>query len=115
MDYSLLLAVERITDSKAKAESDLNESQELIEARNRHRYFSTCGNYVYHIAIIDYLTQFNFNKRVESFYKVNLKNQDMKKVSCVNYDIYGDRFLEFMIKEVFINEDLRREIDMKID
>jgi hypothetical protein len=55
MDYSLLFAVERIKDIK-KAENDLNESQELVEARNRHMFYSTCGNYVYHIAIIDYLT-----------------------------------------------------------
>ena len=56
MDYSLLLAVERINDPKERSDNYLNESQELIEARNRHRYFSTCGNYVYHVAIIDYLT-----------------------------------------------------------
>ena len=56
MDYSLLLAVERIKDVKDRVEKDLDESQELEEARNRHIFFSTCGNYVYHIAIIDYLT-----------------------------------------------------------
>ena len=74
MDYSLLLAVERIKDPIFVEEKNLNDSQELVEATNRHRFFSTCGNYVYHIAIIDYLTQFNFNKRLESFYKVSLKN-----------------------------------------
>jgi hypothetical protein len=56
MDFSLLFAVERIADQKQSNEEYLNESMEILEARNRHRFFSTCGNYVYHIAIIDYLT-----------------------------------------------------------
>ena len=84
-------------------------------AQNRHRFFSTCGNYVYHIAIIDFLTQFNIHKRLESFYKVVIKNQKAENVSCVNSELYGNRFLEFMNKEVFINEDKRRENSTKVD
>mgnify|MGYP001154517032 CR=1 FL=1 len=47
IDYSLLLAVECISSSD-------NFSP------NRHTYLSSCGRYAYHIAIIDYLTEWNF-------------------------------------------------------
>lgn len=66
---------------------------------------------MYHIAIIDYLTQFNYQKKLESFYKVQIKNQNSKLVSCVEPNLYGDRFIEFIKKEVIINEDLNKERD----
>jgi hypothetical protein len=56
---------------------------------NRHRYYSTCGNYVYHIAIIDLLTEFNFMKWIESFYKVTIKNNKEVLVSAVRPELYG--------------------------
>lgn len=47
IDYSLLLAVECISSSENFTP-------------NRHTYLSQCGRYAYHIAIIDYLTEWNF-------------------------------------------------------
>lgn len=84
LDYSLLLAVEKIKnpvkpnyrDTYIRGmnfKSEIEESA-LENAKTRHRFKSTCGKYVYHIAIIDYLTQFNLSKRIESYYKVHIKN-----------------------------------------
>lgn len=50
MDYSLLLAVEKVTN-KNKEAYDVSHSRNM----NRHRFKSSCGEYIYHIAIIDYL------------------------------------------------------------
>ena len=94
LDYSLLLAVETLELGSA-APRDLG----------RYRYYSTCGRYVYHISIIDYLTTFNFGKRIESFYKTKIKGNDEKLVSAVNPDLYAQRFVDFMRNEVIINED----------
>ena len=77
-------------------------------AENRHRFYSTCGTYVYHIAIIDYLTEFSIQKRLESFYKTTLKMNRAKLVSAVHPNLYGNRFMEFMNREVIVNEEKKR-------
>ena len=119
LDYSLLLAVEEchgrvaISPSIARGiaqgayEDHNSDSTDSRRTRSleRHRFRSSCGNYVYHIAIIDYLTKFNFSKQLESFYKVQVKNRKKEKVSCVEPDLYGQRFKKFINKEVIINEE----------
>ena len=81
---------------------------------NRHRFFSTCGNYVYHIAIIDYLTEFTFQKQGESFWKTTMKNNKQELVSAIHPTPYGNRFIEFMNKEVIINEESKRKTNSKL-
>ena len=92
IDYSLLLAVECIKSSDNFTP-------------NRHTYLSSCGRYAYHIAIIDYLTEWNFQKKVESFWKVNIKNNKDILVSAVNNELYAQRFIKFINHEVIVNED----------
>ena len=82
---------------------------------NRHRFFSTCGNYVYHIAIIDYLTKFNWAKKGESFYKVTIKGNKAKLVSCVEPGLYGRRFINFMKDSVIVNETKQRYRNERLD
>ena len=94
LDYSLLFAVETLSPG-CERPSNLG----------RHRYYSTCGRYVYHISIIDYLCSFNFAKRFESFYKTVIKGAPAAKVSAVHPQMYGDRFIDFMRKQVIVNED----------
>ena len=36
----------------------------------RHKYLSTCGKYIYHLALIDYLQEFNLEKKGESTFKI---------------------------------------------
>jgi hypothetical protein len=62
MDYSLLLAIEDI-GLKNKDKNNINsiktsfnnESSNNPCLQDRHTYESSCGNYIYHLAIIDYL------------------------------------------------------------
>ena len=70
---------------------------------------------MYHISVIDYLTEFNFQKKLESYYKVTLKNQKEELVSCVRPELYGKRFIKFMNKEVIINEEIEQQKDIKLD
>jgi len=37
---------------------------------NRHKYISENGRYIYHVAIIDYLQDYNFEKKGENWIKV---------------------------------------------
>ena len=46
------------------------------KAEERHKYYSQDGRYIYHIAIIDYLTDFNMNKVLENWFKVNILRRD---------------------------------------
>jgi len=41
--------------------------------KNRHRYISACGQYIYHMGIIDYLQAYDAMKRAENFVKVWFK------------------------------------------
>jgi len=59
---------------------------------------------VYHVGIIDYLTDFNFNKQVENWWKVKIKKRDPKRLSAIKPGPYSERFLKFMSQEVFINQ-----------
>ena len=54
MDYSLLLAIEIV-----KKGSVVNEMR-FDKIESRHSFVSSCGGYIYHVAIIDYLQTFNF-------------------------------------------------------
>ena len=73
MDYSLLLTIEFLPDSRNK---------------------------VCHFGIIDYLQQFTFDKKVESFIK-RLNSNKKEEISCVAPHIYSKRFYNFIENEVF--------------
>lgn len=128
MDYSLLLAVENIKDPKnvlkkirsqdfSNSGSQLSPELSIIaeKAKSRHHFNSTCGRYVYHIAVIDFLTRFNFHKRCESYYKTTIKNRKKYLVSCVEPNLYAKRFNSFIMKEVIVNETINREKEIKLD
>ena len=49
-----------------------SEEKQFIKARfegSRHKFLSQCGRFIYHIGIIDYLQDFNFDKKLENFLK----------------------------------------------
>jgi len=138
LDYSLLLAVEKVRSKEKKQEirMSLNPDNETFnwrdtaefgspfttevknrmqQAKDRHRFFSTCGRYVYHISIIDYLCDFGFAKKFESFYKVHIRGNKEMEVSAINPQSYGERFKKFMIEKVIINEDISRLKDSPLD
>jgi hypothetical protein len=137
MDYSVLLAIEhqdnehtpkqirKIMNDKAEVQallSSVGDTQikksmshyfkakpnaKWKNSRRRHKFYSSCGRFIYHVSIIDYLTNFNFNKQVESQYKIlrkTLQRQDAKGISAVHPTPYQARFVDFMSKEVFVND-----------
>lgn len=64
---------------------------------------SANGRYIYHLAIIDYLQAYNFEKKAENFVKVWLYYRDEYKISAVNPNMYMKRFFKFMKDNVVIN------------
>lgn len=119
LDYSLLLAVEQVKKesrpgNKGKAVVNSSFSRPFTSWQksdtSRNQFKSSCGNYIYHVSVIDFLTMFNFEKKLESFYKVYIKNQNAKLVSCVEPKLYGTRFRNFMKNEVILNEDANQRL-----
>jgi Na+-transporting NADH:ubiquinone oxidoreductase subunit NqrF len=100
LDYSILLAVEENVECIAEKRCYENESK---------KFLSTCGKYTYHVAIIDYLTDWNWQKRTESFYKNKILQRNLDLMSAVEPNKYADRFKNFMRNEVFINEEENKQ------
>lgn len=93
MDYSLLLAIEKVKDRRQTlSDRFLNDgsTKELaIKASKRHMFQSTCGNYIYHLAIIDYLQEFNWEKWGESTLKTKVLMRDGRLISAIDPEFYA--------------------------
>lgn len=81
MDYSLLLIIE-----KRKPDSTIDSSG--------HQFLGE--THIYHIAIIDYLQEWNALKKSERFLKTKIKMLDGDTLSTIHPKEYGDRFASFM-------------------
>ena len=57
---------------------------------------------VYHIAIIDYLQEWNLNKKLERFTKTVLLGKDKQTLSAIEPEQYSKRFRNFMEKNVLL-------------
>lgn len=65
---------------------------------------STCGNFIYHVSIIDYLQKYDMSKKLERFSKLFLMGcKNGKDLSSINPATYKERFLNFQKKVVFSN------------
>lgn len=69
----------------------------------RHRFLSYSGEYIYHIAIIDYLQEYNWDKRSEHYAKSIFRGRGAE-ISAVPPLRYMKRFIEFMGNEVIIDD-----------
>ncbi len=49
---------------------------------------SSCGNYIYHMSIIDYLQKFDFIKWVERLHKRLIKGAKGSEISSIDSDAY---------------------------
>ena len=87
MDYSLLFAIEqnpkyrgtqksRTSVEEEELDLDLDELEKEDFAEMRHKFRSTDGKYFYHLGIIDYLQEFNLEKRGENFLKTLINKAD---------------------------------------
>ena len=103
MDYSLLLVIENIPGSHSLSCNEVTRGR--IKVENTFLDTSNCHppiacSQVYHIAVIDYLQDYNFDKKVENFVltKVLRRSND---ISDIPSDKYQKRFYNFMQEQVF--------------
>ena len=64
---------------------------------------STSGRYIYHLAIIDYLQDYNIEKKLENRLKV-LINKEGAEISAIAPKGYADRYFKFMRDKVIIDQ-----------
>ena len=103
MDYSLLFV---IVDYPNSIDPDYNQIVGLLEdpKYKGHVYISDNKNYIYIIGIIDYLQKYNCRKRIETFIKGIYFGKEKDMISAVEPGFYGERFKNFMVKNVFVCE-----------
>ena len=77
---------------------------------NRHKFLSGNCKYIYHVGIIDYLQEYNLEKKAENLLKVWVYNREEYRISAVNQKIYRDRFCKFMQDSVLINQKPEDEV-----
>ena len=65
---------------------------------------STCGNYIYHISIIDYLQKYDIFKKVERLHKQFFKGAKGSEISSIDADQYKTRFMKFMADKILSYE-----------
>jgi 23S rRNA U2552 (ribose-2'-O)-methylase RlmE/FtsJ len=123
MDYSLLLAVEnnpeyhaliqggtliqhKLTLVTSDGTSQIRE--EDVEAMRRriacmpYKFLSKGGRYIYHVSIIDYLQDFNLDKKLENAIKTVINKPDAQ-ISAIDPQPYANRYLKFMREKVIID------------
>ena len=59
--------------------------------------------------MIDYLQEWNFDKKAESFIKRNFKGRPRDLISCVPPTLYCQRFNRFVSTEVLATDDRATE------
>lgn len=112
MDYSMLIAIELSNQPKSELhqEDELNVL-EVNEGRrvsnkvmgqwmsSKHRFQH--DSKILHISIIDYLQEWNLNKKAERVLKTYLLQKDGEGLSSVEPEAYMKRFKAFMEEHVF--------------
>ena len=103
MDYSLLFI---IVDYPNKIDPDYKQIVGLLDdpKYKGHMYESFTKEFIYIIGIIDYLQIYNFRKNLETFAKGIYFGKEKNMISCVEPNYYGERFQDFMKKNVFVME-----------
>mmetsp|Transcript_64256 Transcript_64256/g.88880 ORF Transcript_64256/g.88880 Transcript_64256/m.88880 type:complete len:95 (+) Transcript_64256:48-332(+) len=73
------------------------------DRKNRHRFLSIDCKHIYHLGIIDYLQDFNVEKKFEYHAKTLINKKDAE-ISAVPPERYAKRFLSFMKDQVIIDQ-----------
>ena len=87
MDYSLFLVVERRSGA--------------LHQPTRNEFLSADGTELFHVSIIDYLQEWNFEKKVERLLKSFKPNVDVEGIAAVEPETYRKRFIDAMQEQVF--------------
>ena len=114
MDYSILIGMEQIIQ---KQESE-NVDETILDSgcfdQNDEyqlgKVYSECGNFIYHIFIIDFLQSFNANKKIEIILKRVFKNAKASELSSINPFAYQRRFMNFITKNIFVDPFLNQKL-----
>lgn len=100
MDYSLLLVTEILPESQRT-----NGSVRKYKMKyDRNSVQSIDGKEACHFGIIDYLQEWNFNKKVEALYKHHLKHKNKHKISAVPPEPYQKRFCQFIEDNILVSK-----------
>lgn len=95
MDYSLLLAVGKSKSKKKAKVATLSEMD--LKFINDYRYIQeleSISRKIYCVGIIDFLQEFNFQKKMELWLKKVFKGGG--DISSVDTEIYFNRFMNFI-------------------
>ena len=107
MQYMKEYAISRPKGKSMLKKQSSGVQSQIDENRQLFTLNSMCGNYIYHLGIIDYLQPWNTTKKVETFFKTKIKGIPSMDVSSIRPHIYGDRFLNYMQNKVFTdNKDI---------
>eukprot|EP00352_Strombidinopsis_acuminata_P006813 CAMPEP_0176367834 /NCGR_PEP_ID=MMETSP0126-20121128/22177_1 /TAXON_ID=141414 ORGANISM="Strombidinopsis acuminatum, Strain SPMC142" /NCGR_SAMPLE_ID=MMETSP0126 /ASSEMBLY_ACC=CAM_ASM_000229 /LENGTH=106 /DNA_ID=CAMNT_0017725853 /DNA_START=195 /DNA_END=515 /DNA_ORIENTATION=- len=95
MDYSLLLAIEKL-DPRTSIQVEQKE-----EEQNKYAFNSRNNELKYHISVIDFMQSWDTNKKLERFTKTKILGKSAKGLSAVPPKEYFTRFNNFMRNSVF--------------
>lgn len=93
--------------SQLGSQSPINQSESNLEnphkkfEKNRHMFLSSNLQFIYHLAIIDYLQDYNFDKKSEHFVKTIWRGR-RAEISAVPPERYAKRYIEFMENQVIV-------------
>eukprot|EP01133_Synstelium_polycarpum_P019979 gene19979-23941_t len=90
MDYSLLIGVH--PNDQGGRQDDVNEMQGC----NMTKIVSADRRETYYIGIIDILQLYDFNKKMERFFKVYIRFMNKEGISAVPPEFYKERFMKRM-------------------
>ena len=105
MDYSLLLVTEHCMptfDMSHGETSILLDNTMRFNSRTRNKYTSVDKHFIYHIGVIDFLQQWDINKKLEAKLKEVFKRQDKTQISAIPPIPYSKRFIDFMSEKIFV-------------
>ena len=100
MDYSLLVGVEKNSGgdrmgSTSSLTSAVSGYQDVPE-ESQSRFTFENGSRIVHFSIIDYLQEWNFNKKTERFIKTRMFGKNGRLLSSIEPIAYEKRFNQFM-------------------
>jgi 1-phosphatidylinositol-4-phosphate 5-kinase len=117
MDYSLLIGVVRrkygVVD---KTTVDAVYADSLGQDKQGAFHASTVeGPGSYYMGLIDILQEWNFEKKVERYFKIYFKFAEPEGLSAIDPKTYQSRFMERAVYEVFEGDDFEGSGDERID
>mmetsp|Transcript_20893 Transcript_20893/g.15022 ORF Transcript_20893/g.15022 Transcript_20893/m.15022 type:complete len:119 (-) Transcript_20893:37-393(-) len=104
MDYSLLLAIENdseVRSSLNKSDAERGPTILGLMEESRYQFKARRADKNYHVSVIDFLQQWNMNKKMEHMSKKYVLNKNGNGLSAVPPRIYFNRFNSFIRDRVF--------------